>query len=92
MKEHDENLEEVLATVKDNRILLNSKKCEFRKERIVFLGHVFSKEGIRPTSDKIDVILKCRSPQTMEEVRSFMGLVNYVGRFVKDLGNILCLI
>lgn len=89
MKEHDEQLAKVLTIIKENEMLLNYKKCVFRQPEIVFLGHVFSKHGIKPTEEKIEAILKCRSPQTAEEVRSFLGLVNYVGRFIKDLGKIL---
>lgn len=83
--EHDEALRAVLAALKERNVLLNPSKCEFKKPEIVFLGHKLSKDGVRPTEDKVEAIRKCREPNTKEELRSFLGLVTYLSRFLPDL-------
>lgn len=49
-------------------------KCKFRQSEIELLGHIFSKEGIRPTKDKIDAILKFRAPQIPDSYQMLQEL------------------
>lgn len=82
---HNDRLAKVLQTLADNNVVLNKDKCVTGVKRMKFLGHILSENGISPTNDKIEAIQKFRQPQTAEEVRSFLGLVNYVGKFIPDL-------
>ncbi|XP_055700122.1 uncharacterized protein K02A2.6-like [Phlebotomus papatasi] len=82
--EHDMALENVMKTLRAHNVLLNGDKCIFRASEIVFLGHKISERGINLAEDKMISIKTFRAPQTKEEVRSFLGLVNYVGRFIPD--------
>ncbi|MCI87483.1 retrotransposon protein, partial [Trifolium medium] len=43
-------------------------------EKVNFLGHVISKEGITVDPSKIDTVLSWKQPQTVTDVRSFVGL------------------
>lgn len=83
--EHNERLEIVLQVLKENNILLNQDKCVFGVSELQFLGHNLSADGIRPTEEKLASIKAFREPRTAEEVRSFLGLVNYIGKFLPDL-------
>lgn len=65
--------------------MLNQDKCIFKVQRIEFLGHLTSSDGIRPTDSKLEALRKFREPRTAEEVRSFLGLVTYIGKFLPDL-------
>lgn len=49
------------------------------------MGHILTDNGFKPANDKIEAIKAFRKPITQEEVRSFIGLVNFVGRFVSNL-------
>lgn len=86
--EHDEALESVLSTLKEYGVLLNKDKCVFKVQKLEFLGHTISSEGIQPSSDKIEALRKFRAPSCPEEVRSFLGLVTYIGRFLPNLATI----
>ncbi|XP_058828130.1 uncharacterized protein K02A2.6-like [Topomyia yanbarensis] len=86
--EHDAALELVLYTLKDYGVLLNQKKCVFKVEKLDFLGHTLSSQSIQPAQDKVVAIQKFRLPSCPEEVRSFLGLVTYIGRFLPNLATI----
>lgn len=64
--------------------MLNQEKVELRKKSVKFVGHIIS-NGVQPGEDKLDAIKKFRSPASPEELRSFLGLVSYLGSFIKDL-------
>lgn len=87
-EEHDNRLNTVLKTLKFWNVTLNKDKCAIGVDKIKFLGHELSKDGIRPTHDKIQAVKQFRPPQNADEVRSFLGLVNYVGRFIPDLATV----
>lgn len=82
---HAKALNSVLAVVRERGILLNNKKCEFGVQQTEFLGHHLSRAGVKPTDEKIQSVRSFRAPRTAEEVRSFLGLVSYIGRFIPDL-------
>uniref|UniRef100_A0A1L8DIS4 RNA-directed DNA polymerase n=3 Tax=Nyssomyia neivai TaxID=330878 RepID=A0A1L8DIS4_9DIPT len=86
--EHDAALKKVLDTLKEYNVLLNQEKCCFKVKQVTFLGHTISEDGIKPTEGKIEAIQSFRAPQTKEELRSFLGLVNYLSRFLKDCATV----
>ena len=84
-KEHNEKLEEVLKRLKEKGLKLNKKKSCFNMMKLEFMGHVLSKNGVAPEESKIKAVASAREPKNASEVRSFLGLVNYCGRFIPDL-------
>jgi len=58
------------------------RKCEFWLSKMVFLGHLISKEGIYVDLRKVEVILKWEQPTNIIEIQSFLGLVRYYQRFI----------
>lgn len=65
-------------------LTLNDKYV-FAVDRVKFLGHTISAQGIKADQDKIKAILNMPEPQNVEGVRRFMGMVNYVGKFSPHL-------
>lgn len=86
--EHDEALRKVLDKLRDYGVLLNQAKCAFKLTEIDFLGHRFNKDGMTPSPSKIEALQSFRAPTSCEEVRSFLGLVNYVGVFIPNLATV----
>lgn len=84
-QEHDERLQQVLVVLDKNNAKLNSDKCMFGVTELEILGFKVSAAGIRPTEEKIEAIRNFRKPGSKEEVRSFLGLVNFVGHFIPHL-------
>lgn len=87
-KEHDERLARVKNTLEDNEFSLNKDKCLCGVNEVKFLGQTLSERGIEADSDKLEVIRHFREPKTAEEVQSFLGLVNYVGKFIPNLATL----
>ncbi|XP_040159183.1 uncharacterized protein K02A2.6-like [Anopheles arabiensis] len=86
--EHDKRLTKVLQRLKEWNVVLNADKCVYGVSEMRILGHVISAEGVKPDKDKLNAIRNFRAPKSAEEVRSFLGLVNYVGKFIPDMATI----
>lgn len=84
-EEHDQALKAVLDKLEEHNVVLNQNKCQFKTTETKFLGHNVSQDGITPNEEKIKAIQQFRTPKNAEEIRSFLGLVGYVGRFIPDL-------
>lgn len=82
--EHDIRLKSVLDALAAHNVELNKSKCRFGKESVTFLGFVISKDGYRVTDERMECIKSFRTPATTAEVRSFLGLVNFVDRFIMN--------
>ncbi|XP_055623626.1 uncharacterized protein K02A2.6-like [Toxorhynchites rutilus septentrionalis] len=83
--EHDARLQQVLAVLNKNCATLNKAKCLIGVTELEILGFNVSAAGVCPSDEKISAIRNFRRPETKEEVRSFLGLVNFVGQFIPDL-------
>jgi transposase InsO family protein len=88
-EEHDKRLEEVLKRVSKAGLKLNKDKCEFRKEKLEYLGHQISGDGMSPDPSKLQAILDMPEPEDVTATRRFIGMVNYLGRFVPNLATVL---
>lgn len=87
-EEHNMRLEKVLLKLKEWNVALNEEKCVYGVTEMDFLGHTLSADGIKPDKDKLESIQNFRAPRNGEEVRSFLGLVNFVGKFLPDLATL----
>ena len=63
----------VLVRCKEKNLILNWEKCHFMVRKGIVLRHVISKSGIEVDKAKIDMISNLPSPQSVKEIRSFLG-------------------
>lgn len=85
-EEHDKYLHDVLEVLKSHNVLLNEKKSQFKVRQLAFLGHILTSSGKLPDPKKTKVFQDCQAPTNKEELRSFLGLVTYLGKFIPNLG------
>ena len=83
------NLREVLKRLREAGFKLNLGKCAFFQSKIKYLGHIINKDGLHKDPEKVEAIGKAPRPKNIQEVQAFVSMVNYYGRFVSGLSNIL---
>ena len=82
LEEHSEHLRIVLQTLRERQLYAKLSKCQFWPDRVAFLGHVISIEGVSADPRKIEAMVNWKPPKNVSEVRSFLGLVGYYKKFV----------
>ena len=85
MKEHDELMEKVLQRLQDAGIHLQEEKCQIGQEQVEYLGHLIDVTGIHPTRDKVRAIKEAPVPNDITQLRAFVGLINYYGKFIPQV-------
>ena len=83
-EEHTERLKQVLTRIKDAGLKLKPRKCHLYQEKVTFLGHVLTGEGVLPNPENIEKIINWPVPTNVTEVRTILGMASYYRRFVKD--------
>ena len=83
-KEHMDNLIAVLLRLQKWGIKTKLEKCEFMKDRVEYLGYIIDTDGLHPTIDKLSKVADATEPIDINEVESFLGLVNYFRDFTPN--------
>ena len=91
-EEHSEHLRIVLQTLRERQLYAKLSKCRFWPDRVAFLGHVISVEGVSVDPKKIEAVVNWKPPKNVSEVRSFLGLAGYYRKFVEGLSKIAALL
>ena len=84
-EEHIKSLDTVLSRLEDAGLRLKKQKCSFMLDSVEYLGHRISAEGLRPTKEKVRAVIDAPPPQDVSQLRAFLGLVNYYGKFLPQL-------
>lgn len=86
---HIQNLHKVFDRLQKYGLRVKKEKCVFFADSVKYLGHTISKDGIRTCPDKVQAIVKTPTPTTVSELRAFIGMVMYYGKFIKGLSTIM---
>lgn len=88
LQEHIQNLKLVFSKLREARLKIQIDKCEFLRKEVEFLGHVVTPDGIRPNPKKIDAIQNFPIPRTQKQIKSFLGLLGYYRKFIKNFAKL----
>ncbi|GFS26157.1 polyprotein [Elysia marginata] len=80
--EHLQTLKKVLRVVSDKGLKINKDKCQFMMSEINFLGHRLSRDGLKPQYEKVKTIKEAPKPENEQELKAFLGLINYFRKFI----------
>ena len=83
--EHLRTLDAVLQRLADAGVRLKRQKCEFMLPKIEYLGHLITADGLEPTAEKIRAIQDAPMPRDVQQLRAFLGLLNYYGKFLLNM-------
>ena len=84
LEEHNKTLESVLQRASDFGITFNPDKCLFGVSEIEFYGHQFTKDGLKPSPEKVEAVKEANPPESKEAVRSFLGMTGYLSKFIPE--------
>ena len=71
--------------LREEKLLINLKKCSFVKNELVYLGFLISIEGLKMDPEKVKVILEWPTPRSVIEVRYFHGLEIFIENLLEVL-------
>ena len=83
-QEHLQNLKEVLHRLEQNNLRIKKSKCEFFKDSVEYLV-----DALHTLPSKVEAILRAPDPENVQQLRSFLGLLNYYGKFIPNLAGMV---
>lgn len=86
--DHDRNVARLLERARLVNLKLNKSKVKLGKTEVKFMGHVISKEGLKPDPDKVTAIKNMSKPTSNSEVQTLLGFVNYLSKFLPKLSDV----
>ena len=87
--DHDNALRAALQRMRENNLTANPDKCLLNQSSIDFsVDHRFSADGISADDKKVSSLINASPPRNSTEARSFLDLVQYLSRFIKDFASI----
>jgi hypothetical protein len=89
LEDHDKKLRDVFRRLRQNNLKLQPQKCEFLRKEVTFLGHKVSERGgVEPSNRKVEAVENFPQPNTVKQLKSFLGLAGYYSRFVPQFSKI----
>lgn len=85
---HEADLKQVLERLSEYGVEINLEKCEFGKTEIQFLGFLVTSDGISPLPDKIRALEEYKLPDTVDELRRVLAMLNFYHKFIKNAAGI----
>ena len=80
--DHLQNLSQVLTRLEQQGIRLRKEKCKFMAASVEYLGHKVDANGIHTSDRKVEAIQQAPIPKNTQQLKSFLGLVHYYGKFI----------
>ena len=83
-EDHVQNMQMVFSRLAQHGLKLSAAKCNLFRPEVEYLGHVVGREGIRPLNRNVKAITEYPRPETLKQLRSFNGMINYYRKFMRD--------
>ncbi len=87
-EEHVNHVAQVFKRLREHGFFLKKSKCEFFKTEIKYLGHIITQDGIMPDPQKVQEVNNWTVPETVYDVRAFLGTMNYFRKFIQNYAKI----
>jgi hypothetical protein len=84
-EEYLKNLELVLMRLSKHRLMVNPGKTHLGLREIEYVGHIIDDKGLTFSRERLQEIIDFPLPETLGELRSFLGMANYVRDNVRGM-------
>lgn len=84
---HKHRVREVIKRLQNAGLRINEEKSQFCTNEIEYLGFKITSEGIKKTDKKVNAVSNAPRPHNISTLKAWLGLVNYYGRFIKNLSS-----
>ena len=86
--DHLSHLQQVFNRIRNAKLTVKQRKCQFVMERCNYLGHVVGSGQVRPDPSKLEAVKSFATPTTKKEVRIFLGLTGYYRKFINKYSSL----
>ena len=83
--EHISTVEKILRKLDRENMALKLIKCQFARKECEWLGHKITRTGVTPLVRKIDPIESLKAPKTVSQLKSFMGSIHSLHKYLPAL-------
>jgi hypothetical protein len=87
LNDHLHHIDLVLQRLTENNLTIEISKTEFIKKEIDFLGFTIKYNTISPSSKNVESIRNMPYPNTIKQVRQFLGACNFFRRHIKNFAD-----
>ena len=84
-KEHNAAIKKISQHAKVRGFKLSPKKAKILPAKLKFYGHILTKEGVQPDTQKVAALLCMSATRGKEELKSLVGCVTYLTNFIPNL-------
>ena len=88
LEEHHQHVKEIAECLRKHNLKVKLSKCKFAQNHVEYLSHIIGEGTIKPNPAKIEAVAKFKCPTSVKTVQSFLGLVSYYRKFIKDCAKI----
>ena len=88
LEDHLKHLQIVIQRLTDVGLKLKPAKCRFIQRELEYLGHIVSRDGLKTNSRLVHAVSSFPVPQSLHEVRRFLGLSSYYRKFIPNFSKI----
>ena len=81
IEEHFKHLEIVFSRLNEVGLTMNLSKCIFVSEEVDFLGQTITKDGFKPTEERLQLIKNLPLPNNIAKLRKALGIFNFYRKF-----------
>lgn len=88
VRSHVNLITEILECLRKYNLQLKISKTEFFASELLYLGHIISERGVKPSERNVETVKNFPQPKKLVEVQRFLGMASYFRKFIRDFAKI----